>query len=133
MSSEQLPMSDHEQQQFRFLSDLARGLEDLQASLLVPDASEIERQSSQQMEACKAFTLLCNARVIAPAVANRLVVPQDLQAIRDRVLHLNRVNLGIIWRSHRSLEIFSCLLTSLSATYDVPRNAPVMAVVPEGR
>ncbi len=123
-------MSDHEQQQFFLLSDLARGLANLQSSLLVPDASDIERHSSEQMEICKAFTLLSSTPI---STGNQLKIPLTLRAIRERVLHLNRVNQGIIWRSRRSLEIFSCLLTSLAATYEAPLSGSATKAIPEGR
>ena len=122
MASEVSPKRPTDPAQLYLLHSLEQGLGDLQTALLKPDSSEIERLSAQQQENCLKLAALF--REHRHHTANRdAVLPPEIASSIHRILFLNRVNAALLRRSRRSLEILSCLLSSLAATYDVPRNA----------
>ena len=110
-----------ESPQLHLLHRLEDGLQRIQHALLKPDANEILGLSAEQHEICLALkTIFVEAK--ARAGNQDHILPPEVKQAFDRVLHLNRLNAALLRRSRRSLEIFSCLLTSLAATYIVPRN-----------
>jgi hypothetical protein len=120
MSANASPAFSHDDTELQLLHRLEDGLQRLQHALLQPDAKEILALSADQQELCVTLKTLFLEDKAHDQI--HILAPEVKRAF-DRVLHLNRVNAALLQRSRRSLEILSCLLTSLAATYTVPRNA----------
>lgn len=120
MAAHSSPTLPNDVAQLQLLHRLEDGLQRLQHALLKPDAHEILGLSAEQHELCGALKAL----FLEDKSHHQIhILSPDVKQAFDRVLHLNRVNAALLRRSRRSLEIFSCLLTSLAATYTVPKNS----------
>jgi hypothetical protein len=111
------------EEQCRLWSELASALEQAQVALLAGDLASFEQHTVEQSEHCRALQSL-SSKVVSkcePEGDGRAAsLADEVEKLRSRVRHLNRVHAALLRRATRSALILQNLMVMGETLYSVP-------------